>query len=471
MNRREIIRRLAYTIPGGIMLPSLISSCNNIDQNGNSAFKGTISIIGAGASGLYAAYLLNEQGINVKIYEAAGTHGGRIKYLQGFSDFPLELGTDEILGNDNIWYRLIEQSGISIIEKEILSHYVLDNEIGTAEDFSNDVDFLLSQGFREQIPNYQGPDVSVQAAINKSGIKERVHFILNTEIGNIYGTDNSTLGMRGISEQQKNWKGGSGIHILEGQSQISVINSSFSKILPKISYNTPVVSIDYTGDKVELGTVSGETISTDMVIVTVPLSILRDGDISFSPTLPALKLDAINNLGMDDGLKAALAFNGNFWGAKTTSIISNGMIPRYYAPGIGRSKANSVLAAFVMGAKATALGEFSEQQIYQQMLDELDALYNGNASRLVVRDQDDNFLGVVQNWSNEPYIRGAISYPKIGSSLSGDILALPLEDRVFFAGEATAKNDDAGTVQGALSSSERVFSEVIEAIAKSLEPT
>ncbi len=471
MKRREIIRRLAYALPAGIIAPGFISSCTSSDDNGNSAFKGTVSVIGAGISGLYIAHLLNEQGVNVQIYEASGVHGGRIKYLQGFSDFPLELGADEILGNDNIWYNMVQQSGITIKEREMLRHYVLDGKIGPAEDFSNDVDFLLSQGFREQLPNYLGPDVTTIAAINKAGIKERVHFILNTEIGNAYGTDNSNLGMRGISEQQKNWQGGSGIHILEGQSQITVVNSLFSKVLSKISYNTPILSIDYTGEKVELGAASGDIITTDMVVITVPLSILKDKDISFSPDLPSIKLNAIDSLGMDSGLKAALAFNGNFWGANTTSIISDGMIPRFYTPGIGRSLSNSVLAAYVMGDKSEALGVMDDQQIYQQMLLELDELYNGNASRLVVKDRDENILGVVQNWSKETYIKGAYSYPKVGSSLSGEILALPVDDKLFFAGEATAKNFDFGTIQGALTSSERVFDEVIEAIAKSLEPT
>lgn len=39
------------------------------------------------------------------------------------------------------------------------------------------------------------------------------------------------------------------------------------------------------------------------VLVTVPLSVLRDGDIQFDPPLPACKRDAIAHMGMSHGMK------------------------------------------------------------------------------------------------------------------------------------------------------------------------
>lgn len=469
MKRRDVLQKLAYTVPAGFLLPGLVG-CEPKNNEGDSAFTGKVSVIGAGPAGLYTAFLLQNAGVNVEVFEASNDVGGRMRYLEGFSDFPLELGADELIGNDHQWYRFVEAAGITIKERTPFRVYNLDGQLGDAETFADDVDFLLAQGFREQIPNYLGPDVTVAAAINKAGIKERVHFIMDAEIGNAYGTNNSELGMRVISEQQKNWKGGDGIHILEGQTNYSVLKSTFSTVIPKISFNTPIVSINYTGEQIELGGAGGESFTTDMVVVTTPLSILKSGDISFTPALPAIKQNALNSLGMDAGLKAALAFNGNFWGNNTSSIITEGPIQRFYAPGLGRSVSNSVLAIYAMGSQAEELGALSEEEVYQVMLDELDAMFNGNASRLVVRDQDDVILGVVQDWAKEPYIKGAYSYPKIGASLSPEILGLPVDDRVFFAGEATATNYDFGTVQGALTSAERVLDEVREAIAKILEP-
>jgi len=264
------------------------------------------------------------------------------------------------------------------------------------------------------------------------------------------------------------FRGGPGIYIVEGQSFITVINSAFSDILSKIVYNTPVTSINYSGEKVEVMDSNGGVHTADKVVITVPVSILKDNDISFTPSLPGTKTNAIQNIGMDAGMKFALSFDANFWGDNTTSIISDGIVPRYYAPGIGRSNSNSVLAAYVMGDQAEFLKDFEEGQIYETMLDELDRIYDGNASRLVSRDIDENVLGVVMNWTKEPFIRGAYSYPKVGSTLARETLALPVQNKLFFAGEATGLRGDFGMVQGALSSAERVHEEIIAAIAEDL---
>jgi len=465
VKRREVIRKLAYTVPAGIALPHLISCESELE---GSAFTGNVIVIGAGAAGMHAAHLLNRSSINVQILEASGVSGGRIRYLQGFSDFPLELGTDEIYGNDNIWYEIVSSAGVTVKERVLLSRYVLDGTVGTAEEFQNDVDFQIAQGFKNEIVNYQGPDISVNNGISAAGIKSRVHHILNGEIGNKYGTSNERLGMRGVSEQQNIFQGGPGIYIVEGQSFITVINSAFSDILSKIVYNTPVTSINYSGEKVEVMDSNGGVHTADKVVITVPVSILKDNDISFTPSLPGTKTNAIQNIGMDAGMKFALSFDANFWGDNTTSIISDGIVPRYYAPGIGRSSSNSVLAAYVMGDQAEFLKDFEEGQIYETMLDELDRIYDGNASRLVSRDIDENVLGVVMNWTKEPYIRGAYSYPKVGSTLARETLALPVQNKLFFAGEATGLRGDFGMVQGALSSAERVHEEIIAAIAEDL---
>ena len=42
----------------------------------------------------------------------------------------------------------------------------------------------------------------------------------------------------------------------------------------------------------------GETFTADYVLVTLPLAILRQNMVTFSPPLPAAKLQAIQNLGV-----------------------------------------------------------------------------------------------------------------------------------------------------------------------------
>jgi len=51
-----------------------------------------ITILGAGLSGLFAAFLLEKEGIEVQIIEARERIGGRILTIKGNEDTPLEMG-------------------------------------------------------------------------------------------------------------------------------------------------------------------------------------------------------------------------------------------------------------------------------------------------------------------------------------------------------------------------------------------
>jgi monoamine oxidase len=66
------------------------------------------------------------------------------------------------------------------------------------------------------------------------------------------------------------------------------------------------------------------------------------------------------------------------------------------------------------------------------------------------------------SWSTDEFARGAYSYLAVGATPEmREVLAAPLGDRVFFAGEATA-SDHPSTVHGAQASGRRVVDEVIE---------
>ena len=83
-------------------------------------------------------------------------------------------------------------------------------------------------------------------------------------------------------------------------------------IANKIIYNTIVSSIDYSGNQIVVNTQSGQHI-TDKVIVSVPLKILQDSDISFLPNLPQDKINAINNTTIWEGFRAFFEFCEKFY--------------------------------------------------------------------------------------------------------------------------------------------------------------
>lgn len=105
MDRKEFLK-LSAIFGLSIPLQGILSSSRR------SNFQGKVTIIGAGAAGLTAGYLLKQKGIDFQLLEASGRYGGRMKTHTGFADFPISLGAewlhvkrdifDEILNNPSI---------------------------------------------------------------------------------------------------------------------------------------------------------------------------------------------------------------------------------------------------------------------------------------------------------------------------------------------------------------------------------
>ena len=200
------------------------------------------------------------------------------------------------------------------------------------------------------------------------------------------------------------------------------------------------------------------------VIVTVPVSILKAGDITFNPALPSDKITALSNMEMDSSLRVLLDFKANFWGLSSGFLYGGAASPEYLNAGIGRSESSKTLSITVNGAKAA---EFSAlgKDVIPVLLNEMDSVFAGKASLNVRRDLNDNIISVIQDWSKEKYIQGGVSYLKPeGSNQDRATLATAVNSKIFFAGEATDSQGESGTINGALLSGERAANEIINSI-------
>jgi monoamine oxidase len=71
----------------------------------------------------------------------------------------------------------------------------------------------------------------------------------------------------------------------------------------------------------------------------------------------------------------------------------------------------------------------------------------------------------LHDWQHDPFARGAYSYVNAGGAGAREQLAAPLDNTLFFAGEATDFTGESGTVAAALSSGERAARQVIDCMA------
>ena len=89
LTRRDFIRMSSILGFSTALTPAL-SSCSAADGD----FEGKVLIIGAGAAGMSAGYLLAQRGIDFEILEANTVYGGRFRVNKTFTDFPIPLGAE-----------------------------------------------------------------------------------------------------------------------------------------------------------------------------------------------------------------------------------------------------------------------------------------------------------------------------------------------------------------------------------------
>jgi len=68
----------------------------------------------------------------------------------------------------------------------------------------------------------------------------------------------------------------------------------------------------------------------------------------------------------------------------------------------------------------------------------------------------------VHDWQADPFACGAYSYVTVGGSRARQALARPLQNTLYFAGEAADTSGEAATVAGALQSGEAAAQQILD---------
>ena len=109
-----------------------------------------------------------------------------------------------------------------------------------------------------------------------------------------------------------------------------------------------------------------------------------------------------------------------------------------------RKETNShVLGLFSIGEPAEKyVAMNSEEEIFEAVMAELDEAFDGKASATYKQH-------FIQDWNKEPYIQGSYSHFEANLSRTIETLRAPLNNKVYFAGEALTLDSSTSTVHGA----------------------
>lgn len=442
-------------LPAAGLLPLWMLSCDK-ERLPQKQYRGRVIIVGAGAAGLYAAHLLKQHGADVVILEASDRVGGRIFADVSFADAPVERGAEEIHGRRSTWHDMVRDSG-GFLNRNTDDFIEADAQLRIASSLKNDADYTSVQDFIRQATNDQGSDVTVENRFREKKRSQRMAHFANAELGNEYGTDNAELSIRGITEEDQLWTSGNGNYTRKSGSLYEVLNKEFADEIAGVVLLSPVTSVNLRSADIQVLDGNGKEFLSDKIIITVPLTQLKKSKISFAPALPAKKLEAIDKIGMGPGMKVHLKFNRRFWAENTGSIFSSGIVPEYWDSHTGRGS-DVVLTAFIMGTFAAALYGKTDAEIIAACVDDLDRLYPGQAKTALLG-------GLVTDWTLMPFIEGAYSFPMVGGGIScRKTLSEPIDNRLFFAGEATHYEGHSATVHGALETAFRAVKELLDGV-------
>jgi monoamine oxidase len=417
--------------------------------------KPPVVIVGAGAAGLSAAGILLDEGIPVVLLEATDRIGGRVRHMDGFAPWPIELGAEEVHGLDNCLRELVLRAGLDFITHESRNDMVrLDGKMVSLA--TEDPDMRRAFEFIAGLDRAEKPDWTAEQDLVFSHFPRRTRHYLDSRLGVEHGTTLDRLGLRGFKTYEKGWEARENNYTLSGP-YLSLFGDMMEKARPHMKLNSPVAGMDWTVKNPKVHLNDGKILEASAVLVTASVAVLKAGDIVFNPPLPESKIHALSNIGMDAGMKIILRFRERFWSEEMYFLHTDGFLPQFWTPGKNRVPECHVLTAFLGGTRAEFLAGLSCDPIAFAVA-ELDEIFGGRiASRLFQ-------AGHVADWGAEPYVKGLYSYPMATTTdAHRTALAAPLGKTIFFAGEATDLHGHTGTVHGAVESGRRAASEMVSA--------
>lgn len=442
IRRKFLIQASKYSL-GALPLSWWLQSCTKEEILPDVDFDGKVLIIGAGAAGLHAGYLLQSKNIDFEILEADTRYGGRLGRLDGFTDYPIDTGAQWLHGKKSELGELIESDGIKIALNDSEYTYWFEDQL--VKNLPQDP-FIFERG--------NLPDMSFLDYAHDQGLSTDYDAIIEGIAGD-QGAAASRLSAYWNAKEEENWSSGDEDYKFE-ETFYDVIDQQYAQpILEKIITSWEVKSIDYNGDSIVVTDSKGAQKIADRLIITVPITILQKQLIEFSPSLPAEKINAFQKIGMDAGMKVFLKFQSKFY---DDAILGGTTCAAYEMDTPGKITNEHVLLAFVMGTQAEMLSALgSDELITQALLKELDEMYGGQATSQFIASS-------VHDWTTHPYIQGAYSYSTVGMGNSRLIAAQPVANRLFFAGEAMNLKGHHQTVHGALESGFTAVKDLLETL-------
>jgi monoamine oxidase len=432
-----------------------------------------VLILGAGAAGLACAERLHRFGIPFTVLEARDRIGGRaLTDYTLAAELPVELGAQMVHGRHVVTHQLARDVGLTTRSWPVAQRALFSVNRRLCR-----IPWLAFPGY----PNfgwsafYQGtrvlprkllamppPDRTVAAFLDEESASVGARRFIELLHAHVYAADADQIGVLGPAEEERRAGeefGYRNFRLNEGYSEL--FKRRAAPFRDRIRTGVEVTAIRHSdhGVKIEARVEGGgrRTYEARAVVVTFPLGVLKMDQIVFDPPLSSAKRGAIQRIAFGMGYALQLRLVGGNLRDRygDFSLIWGGGATTFHRPGVRRRLAPEVMTAFTVGREAKRRAAMGNQERLDATLAELSAALPEGARIGDVSRQS------VQLWPEDPFARGAYSFlPPDVDPGQREILAQPVDDVLFFAGEATNWKGESATIHGAIETGYRAAEEV-----------
>ena len=404
-----------------------------------------VVIVGAGAAGLAAAKSAEAHGLTFALVEASHRIGGRARTEDFAPGQPFDLGChwmhsaslNPFVGiADRLGFRYGRRHGW----KDVIHHHgaFLD------DDRRRDVNALVEADERAIAEAARHGDPALAEVMDTRSPWAPYHAYWRSLESSCDPDQTGVADFVAWDETGEDWP------VIDGY---GALVAAWGADVP-VTLDAPARRVVMTRDGVAVETPRG-TIAGRTALVTVSTNVLASGRIVFEPELPSWKTTAAQEVPLGVYNKIAVGLDAASPALPEPQFL-NVMTRDHDVPLTlnVRPYGHDYVVGATAGRFADALERAGRDASVEFLVEHLEAVFGSGITRCLTG------RAMVTAWRGDPWTLGAYSAPRPGQAHQREVLARPVDDRLFFAGEATTRNVFA-TCHGALLTGQRAVGEIV----------